>query len=109
MLGQRDMIRLSCPNGFPSKALGGAAGGDKSPRGAHPTASSIRRQRQSKTVAELLDELSLVGYVDEPDIASIVEPSGKLAVCDVKKNKGSDLLKFPAMHTSKTKIGERKK
>jgi len=76
MLGQREMIRLSCPDGFPNR-LSAVPCGDKSPRSLPSTAPSIRRQRkEAKTAAELLDELSIVGYVEEPDVASIVEPSG---------------------------------
>lgn len=71
------MIRLSCPDGFPTRQLTSTPTGDKYPRGLPPTAPSQRRQRrEGKTVNELLDELSLVGYVDEPDYSTIVEPSG---------------------------------
>lgn len=89
-LGQREMIRLSCPEGFtprktnPSPGQSPSSvqcGGDKSPRGSQaPHQISHRRQksREGKSNGEVLDELSVVGYVEEPDVNLIFEPSGSL-------------------------------
>ena len=83
------MIRLSCPEGFtprktnpsPGQSPSSAqSGGDKSPRGSQaPHQISHRRQksREGKSNGEVLDELSVVGYIDEPDVNIIFEPSGK--------------------------------
>lgn len=84
------MIRLSCPEGYtPRKAnpspgqspLAAQCGGDKSPRGTQaPLQVSHRRQksREGKGGGEVLDELSVIGYVEEPDVNLIFEPTGKL-------------------------------
>lgn len=82
------MIRLSCPEGFtphkptPSPGLSPPSvqsTGDKSPRGQTPHQVSHRRQksRDGKSSSEILDELSVVGYVDEPDINLIFESLGE--------------------------------
>lgn len=87
-LGQREMIRLSCPEGFtpckpnPSPGLSPPSiqsTGDKSPRGQQPHQVSHRRQksREGKSGGEILDELSVVGYVEEPDINLIFESLGE--------------------------------
>lgn len=83
------MVRLSCPDGFvprktnpsPSQSPSSAqVGGDKSPRGAGHAALQVshRRQksREGKSSGEVLDELSVVGYIEEPDVNSVFEVSG---------------------------------
>ena len=83
------MIRLSCPEGFtprkpnPSPGLSPSSvqsTGDKSPRGQVPHQISHRRQksREGKSGSEILDELSVIGYVDEPDVNLIFESLGNL-------------------------------
>lgn len=80
------MIRLSCPDGFtprkpnpsPGQSPSSAQGGDKSPRGQTPHQISHRRHKskEGKSTCEILDELSVVGYIDEPDVNLVFEPSG---------------------------------
>lgn len=85
-LGQREMIRLSCPEGFTPRKLNPSPAqspstlncGDKSPRGQTLHQISHRRQksREGKGSSEILDELSVVGYVEEPEINVIFESLG---------------------------------
>lgn len=82
------MIRLNCPEGFtprkpnpsPGQSPSAVQAGDKSPRGSQaPHQISHRRQksREGKSNCEILDELSVVGYADEPDVNAVFEHTGK--------------------------------
>ncbi|XP_033611222.1 histone-lysine N-methyltransferase 2C [Cryptotermes secundus] len=116
-LGQGDLMRFSCPEGFtPHKSSPASAdrsdavemmspssetyagdavdresvgsGGDKSPRGGGVSAVTGRRQKcmaKSRnpslgSSAEQLDELSVVGYPEEPEVGSLFESSGHFYV-----------------------------
>ena len=95
-LGQGQMLRLSCPDGFiPQRIVPeitdlmhvseqnldrGAlevGGGDKSPRGGPVTCrrqKSFSKCRNPSLASEYIDELTIIGYVDEPDVRSFFEP-----------------------------------
>lgn len=86
-LGQGALLRMNCPEGFipkriePSEVSGNPQPkevGDKSPRGG-PVAVTCRRQksfnkcRNPSLTNEYIDELTIIGYVDEPDVISVFE------------------------------------
>lgn len=88
-LGQGELLRLTCPEGFTPRRvqpLGEATpevtetidNGDKSPRGG-PVAVTCRRQksfnksRNQSASNEYVDELTIIGYTDEPDLNEVFE------------------------------------
>lgn len=86
-LGQGSLLRMSCPDGFIPKRIEpevcGATEperdtGERSPRSG-PVAVTCRRQksfnkcRNPSLTNEYIDELTLIGYVDEPDVNSVFE------------------------------------
>lgn len=91
-LGQRELLRLTCPEGFipqrmmsqsalmqsPTDSLPERESGDKSPRG--PV--TCRRQksftkcRHPTLTSEYVDELTIIGYMEEPDVQNIFGSSG---------------------------------
>ncbi|XP_075232135.1 uncharacterized protein LOC142330615 [Lycorma delicatula] len=94
-LGQGELMRLSCPEGFTPERkdpLGTLSsdhlpeeniGPDKSPRALANTAVTYRRQKSlakcrhpSTNGQEPVDELSVVGYAEEPDLSSVFETTG---------------------------------
>lgn len=86
-LGQGELLRLSCPEGFIPRriesdqpelsinTLTPSDSGDKSPRG--PV--TCRRQksfskcRNPSMTNEFVDELSVIGYIEVPDVQSLFE------------------------------------
>ncbi|VEN62754.1 unnamed protein product [Callosobruchus maculatus] len=100
-LGQGDMLRLNCPEGFnPQKSTPSASptsdttskptpdsspvgGGDKSPR--IPTFSCRRQKgfnkcRVPSTNNEHVDELTIIGYAEVPEVGALFEPNGQFYV-----------------------------
>lgn len=93
-LGQGEMLRLSCPEGFiprrieldhidvPSNSCTPSESGDKSPRG--PV--TCRRQksfskcRHPSVTNEYVEELSVIGYTEVPDVQSLFEQTGQFYV-----------------------------
>ncbi|KAF5271825.1 hypothetical protein FQR65_LT05056 [Abscondita terminalis] len=91
-LGQRDLLRLSCPEGFiPQRVvshpllLQSVIGqmperevGDKSPRGPVTCRrqKSFNKCRHPSVTNEYIDELSIIGYLEEPDVQTIFDTSG---------------------------------
>lgn len=86
-LGQGVMLRLNCPEGFIPKRIKSEINenpepekdtGEKSPRSG-PVAVTCRRQksfnkcRNPSMTNEYIDELTIIGYVDEPHVASVFE------------------------------------
>ncbi|KAF5285410.1 hypothetical protein FQA39_LY16664 [Lamprigera yunnana] len=86
-LGQRDLLRLSCPEGFiPQRVvshpllLQSGSGqttdreiGDKSPRGPVTCRrqKSFNKCRHPSLTNDYVDELSIIGYLEEPDVHNI--------------------------------------
>lgn len=95
-LGQREMLRLTCPEGFiPQRMvshpilahtsveqLPEREAGDKSPRGPVTCRrqKSFNKCRHPSLTSEYVDELTIIGYVEEPDLQSIFDPSGHFYV-----------------------------
>lgn len=89
-LGQGELLRLPCPEGFkPQKSASGdpldlerdGIAGDKSPRAQAP-AVTCRRQKSlnkcrnpSLNNIEHIDELTIIGHPEEPDMSIIFETS----------------------------------
>ncbi|XP_046742436.1 histone-lysine N-methyltransferase 2C-like isoform X3 [Diprion similis] len=91
-LGQGELLRLSCPEGFnlekkvikeevSETLLDISSTGDKSPRAGGSGAVTCRRQKSLAkcrnpsltNFTEPVEELSIVGYADEPEIGTIFE------------------------------------
>ncbi|XP_031333016.1 histone-lysine N-methyltransferase 2C-like isoform X3 [Photinus pyralis] len=91
-LGQRDLLRLSCPEGFiPQRMLSNSLLsqvdttqitereiGDKSPRGPVTCRrqKSFNKCRNPSLSNEYVDELSIIGYLEQPDVQSVFDSSG---------------------------------
>lgn len=86
-LGQGVLLRMSCPEGFIPKRVQLEVNetpeperdnGDKSPRGG-PVAVTCRRQksynkcRNPSLTNEYVDELTIIGYTEEPDVGTLFE------------------------------------
>lgn len=87
-LGQGVLLRMSCPEGFIPKRIEPSEvnenpqperdAGEKSPRGG-PVAVTCRRQksfnkcRNPSMTSEYIDELTIIGYTEEPDVSSVFE------------------------------------
>lgn len=89
-LGQGELLKLSCPEGFipsrirpedvasQSEAAEPDNYGDKSPRGG-PVAVTCRRQksfnkcRNPSMTNEYVDELTIIGHTEEPDVSAVFE------------------------------------
>lgn len=91
-LGQGELLRLTCPEGFtpqrviteqpePSNSLEQLPErevGDKSPRGPVTCRrqKSFNKCRHPSMTSEYVDELTIIGYVEEPDVQSLFEAAG---------------------------------
>lgn len=93
-LGQGELLRLSCPEGFtpqrivsdipevPAILQSGYTpereSGDKSPRGPVTCRrqKSFNKCRHPSMTSEYVDELTIIGYVEEPVVLSLFEPTG---------------------------------
>lgn len=91
-LGQGDLMRLLCPDGFtPQRSASNTShlqsvsdqapdneSGDKSPRGPVTCRrqKSFNKCRMLSQTNEYIDELSIIGYTEEPDLQSIFESLG---------------------------------
>lgn len=96
-LGQGELLRLNCPDGFipqrivvseqnqnsgdivaqPERELG-----DKSPRGPVTCRrqKSFNKCRHPSMTSEYVDELTIIGYNEEPDVAVLFESNGQFYV-----------------------------
>lgn len=95
-LGQSELLRLACPEGFTPQRivsdipeLPPQSGytperetGDKSPRGPVTCRrqKSFNKCRHPSMTSEYVDELTIIGYVEEPDVQSLFEPTGHFYV-----------------------------
>ncbi|XP_024945171.1 histone-lysine N-methyltransferase 2C isoform X3 [Cephus cinctus] len=94
-LGQGELLRLTSPEGFtpekntnrdetPDTLLDVSSTGDKSPRAAGPGAVTCRRQKSLAkcrnpsltNFTEPVEELTIVGYSDEPEVSILFESMG---------------------------------
>ncbi|XP_060525404.1 histone-lysine N-methyltransferase 2C-like [Cylas formicarius] len=93
-LGQGEMVRLNCPEGFtpqrvvmdqnsqtPPQALE-KDNGDKSPRGPVTCRrnKTFNRLRNQSMTNEYVDELSIIGYNEEPSVNILFETNGQFFV-----------------------------
>lgn len=95
-LGQGEMLRLNCPEGFipqrlasdqngnqnSSNQLPEKDSGDKSPRGPVTCRrqKSFNKCRHPSLTSEYIDELTIIGYNEEPDVTTIFEANGQFYV-----------------------------
>lgn len=95
-LGQGEMLRLTCPEGFiPQRIVTEVSnhqiaeqiperdpGGDKSPRGPVTCRrqKSFNKCRHPSMTSEYVDELTIIGYSEEPEVNAIFEASGHFYV-----------------------------
>ncbi|KAG5897190.1 hypothetical protein JTB14_022545 [Gonioctena quinquepunctata] len=93
-LGQGDMLRLNCPEGFsPQKEAAEQIiarslqapereAGDKSPRGPVTCRrqKSFNKCRHPSVTNEHIDELTIIGYNEAPDVSVLFEPNGQFYV-----------------------------
>lgn len=94
-LGQAEMLRLTCPEGFiprriapefpdqqTSEQTPERDAGDKSPRGPVTCRrqKSFNKCRHPSMTSEYVDELTIIGYTEEPDVTAIFESSGHFYV-----------------------------
>lgn len=95
-LGQGELLRLTCPEGFiPQRIVTDVQDhqpqteftperetGDKSPRGPVTCRrqKSFNKCRHPSMTSEYVDELTIIGYVEEPDVQSLFEPTGHFYV-----------------------------
>lgn len=95
-LGQGDMLRLTCPDGFtPQQILSENTGipvnssssadrdaGDKSPRGPVTCRrqKSFNKCRHPSMTSEYVDELTIIGHVEHPEAQSLFEQTGHFYV-----------------------------
>ncbi|KAJ8921946.1 hypothetical protein NQ315_008580 [Exocentrus adspersus] len=93
-LGQGDMIRLNCPEGFTPQKVASEQisvnqmqvpereSGDKSPRGPVTCRrqKSFNKCRHPSTTSEHVDELTIIGYNEVPDVSVLFEPAGQFYV-----------------------------
>lgn len=87
------MMRLSCPEGFtPQRIISEQSEnrntsseiqerefGEKSPRGGPVTCrrqKSFNKCRHPSMTSEYVDELTIIGYTEEPDVNSLFDPTG---------------------------------
>ncbi|XP_050308382.1 histone-lysine N-methyltransferase 2C-like isoform X2 [Anthonomus grandis grandis] len=92
-LGQGEMLRLNCPEGFtPQRApseFGSSSNqqherdaGDKSPRGPVTCRrnKNFNRSRSFFSNNEHIDELTIIGYTEEPSVNILYEPNGQFYI-----------------------------
>ncbi|CAG9863833.1 unnamed protein product [Phyllotreta striolata] len=93
-LGQGEMLRLNCPEGFsPEKVISeqileralqapDKECGDKSPKGPVTCRrqKSFNKCRHPSITSEYVDELTIIGYNEVPDVSSLFEPNGQFYV-----------------------------
>ncbi|XP_076251798.1 uncharacterized protein LOC143191021 isoform X3 [Rhynchophorus ferrugineus] len=94
-LGQGEMLRLNCPEGFtPQRILTNEPNnqippqapekdsGDKSPRGPVTCRrmKNFSKARNMTSTNEHIDELSIIGYTEPPSISILYEPTGQFYV-----------------------------
>ncbi|XP_023312429.1 histone-lysine N-methyltransferase 2C isoform X6 [Anoplophora glabripennis] len=90
-LGQGDMLRLNCPENFSPQKMASEQvtvspmqaperdSGDKSPRGPVTCRrqKSFNKCRHPSMTSEYVDELTIIGYNEIPDVSVIFEPGGQ--------------------------------
>lgn len=92
-LGQGDMLRLSCPDGFtpqrsasecptPPQQVPERELGDKSPRAPVTCRrnKNFSRSRSFLSSNEHVDELTIIGHVEEPSVNILYESTGQFYV-----------------------------
>lgn len=90
-LGQGEMLRLVCPDGFIPQRVASEPpeasniiqtfereAGDKSPRGPVTCRrqKSFNKCRHPSLTSEYVDELTIIGYTEEPDLSTLFDSSG---------------------------------
>lgn len=88
------MLRLNCPEGFSPQKMASEQvtvspmqapereSGDKSPRGPVTCRrqKSFNKCRHPSMTSEYVDELTIIGYNEVPDVSVLFEPSGQFYV-----------------------------